>query len=72
LSSGASTLCTSREQLDCGSAASLPCAIFDLDEGAGSAINSLDLGRLRVLSGAPPGPTCPLAGEAGALRSCAP
>jgi hypothetical protein len=36
-----------------------PCAIFDLDEAAvGNFIGGLDLGRLRQLSGSPPGPRC--------------
>jgi Right handed beta helix region/Thrombospondin type 3 repeat len=59
----------------CGSSGVLPCAIFDLNEDARPAIGALDLIRFRALNGLAPGPkcaTCPLACEAGALRSCEP
>ena len=60
---------------DCGSGLSLPCAIFDLNEDGKPSIGALDLVRFRALSGWAPGPKCalcPLACEAGTLRSCDP
>ena len=64
----------SRATTSCGAAANLPCSVFDLDE-SGTLIGAPDLARFRFLNGKPPGPkcaTCPLACEAGALRSCEP
>jgi hypothetical protein len=65
----------SREGFDCGTHHDLPCGIFDLDEGAVLNINGADTSRYKKLIGFPPGPkctACPLACEAGALRSCEP
>jgi len=58
----------------CGSAGNLPCAIFDLDEGAAAAIGNPDLAEFRLLFGKVPGPkcpTCPLTCEAGTAGTCA-
>ncbi len=66
-----------RTATNCGSGASLPCAIFDLDENPTPAhvIGVFDLSKFRALSGAAPGPkceSCPLTCESGAQRSCDP
>jgi len=53
----------------------VPCAIFDLDEGAAAAIGAPDLARFRQLNGKVPGPrcpTCPLPCAAGTAGFCAP
>lgn len=62
----------SRAAMNCGTSGLVPCAIFDLDEG-GTLIGSGDLYSYRALTGKAAGPkcpSCPLACEAGALRSC--
>jgi hypothetical protein len=59
---------------NCGTTATRPCAIFDLDE-AGAILGAGDLVRLRQLNGkavGPKCPTCPLTCTAGASGSCAP
>jgi len=51
----------------------LPCAIFDLDEGAAAAIGAPDLAQFRALNGKVPGPkcaTCPLVCQQGTAGSC--
>jgi hypothetical protein len=56
----------------CGTAGTVPCAIFDLDELANS-IGTGDLSVFRSLSGLPPGPkcpTCPLTCSAGTAGTC--
>ena len=63
-----------RAAATCGTSGHLPCAIFDLDE-ASTPIDLGDLAQYRLLSGKAAGPkcpTCPLACEAGAFRSCEP
>ncbi len=65
----------------CGTSGTVPCAIFDLDEGTGSLIATGDISRYSVLSGKPAGgvpasaglgkcPTCPLECVAGVNGSC--
>jgi len=57
----------------CGTSGTLPCAIFDLDEGPAAAIGNPDLAVFRTLFGKTPGPkcpTCPLTCQAGTAGSC--
>jgi len=59
----------------CGTSGTLPCAIFDLDEGTAGGIGNPDLAVFRTLFGKVPGPkcpTCPLTCEAGTAGSCGP
>ena len=63
----------SRTGATCGTSGTLPCAIFDLDEGAAAAIGNPDLAVFRTLFGKQPGPkcpTCPLTCEAGSAATC--
>ncbi len=56
----------------CGTTATRPCAIFDLDE-ANLLIGSGDLSQFRLLNGKAPGPrctTCPLTCTAGTTGTC--
>jgi len=57
----------------CGTAGDLPCAIFDLDQGAATNIGNPDLAVFRKLFGKAPGPkcpTCPLTCDAGTAGTC--
>jgi len=57
----------------CGTSGTMPCAIFDLDQGAAAAIGNPDLAVFRTLFGKTPGPkcpTCPLTCEAGTAGTC--
>jgi len=63
----------SRTGDSCGTTGTLPCAIFDLDEGPAAAIGNPDLAVFRTLFGKVPGPkcpTCPLTCEAGTAGTC--
>jgi hypothetical protein len=65
-----------RETDTCGTPAgsgTLPCAIFDLDEGTAMGISAADTARFKLLIGAPPGPrcaSCPLECESGPAGAC--
>jgi len=61
-----------RTQDVCGSAGTVPCAVFDLDE-SGLLINTSDLTVFRSLNAKAPGPkcpTCPLPCAAGTAGTC--
>ncbi|HTO68849.1 MAG TPA: FG-GAP-like repeat-containing protein [Myxococcota bacterium] len=63
----------SRTGDNCGTSGTLPCAIFDLDEGTAAAIGAPDLAQFRSLNGKVPGPkcpTCPLTCQAGTAGTC--
>jgi hypothetical protein len=63
----------SRALDSCGTVGTHPCAIFDLDEGAGAAIGTPDLTQFRALFNKLPGPkcpTCPLTCAAGTAGTC--
>ena len=58
----------------CGTSGTMPCAIFDLDEGPAAAIGNPDLAVFRTLFGRVPGPkcpTCPLHCDQGGAGNCA-
>ncbi|HTO68627.1 MAG TPA: FG-GAP-like repeat-containing protein [Myxococcota bacterium] len=64
-----------RANHNCGTSGTMPCAIFDLDEGTAAAIGAPDLAQFRLLNGKVPGPkcaTCPLTCAAGTAASCGP
>ena len=57
----------------CGTSGTIPCAIFDLDEGTAANIGAPDLAQFRLLNGKAPGPkcpTCPLTCLAGTAGTC--
>ncbi|MFI5317135.1 MAG: hypothetical protein ACHQ6T_15650, partial [Myxococcota bacterium] len=64
----------------CGTSGTMPCAIFDLDEGSAALIGNPDLAQFRSLFNKVPGPKCAACGvdftklpcQAGTAATCGP